>query len=41
MTREGDAQKLCKDRADADYDAAKANARAHGRPSALNAAAGE
>jgi hypothetical protein len=28
MTHEGDGQKLCKDRADADYDAAKANAKA-------------
>jgi hypothetical protein len=28
MTQEGDAQKRCKDRADADYDAAKANAKA-------------
>jgi len=28
MTREGDRQKLCKDTADADYDAAKANAKA-------------
>lgn len=28
MTQNGDAQKLCKDRADAEYDAAKANAKA-------------
>jgi hypothetical protein len=28
MRHEGDGQKLCKDRADADYDAAKANAKA-------------
>ncbi len=28
MTQDGDAQKLCKDRADAEYEAAKANAKA-------------
>ena len=28
LTHEGDAQKLCKDRADAEYDVAKANAKA-------------
>ena len=28
MTHDGEAQKLCKDRADADYEAGKANARA-------------